>query len=497
MSTNNFGVVEIASTRTTTAPGWAYVPDTGGPAPREYVPGVLQTAGRKRTAAAAGRAGGAGTVADASSRREAKIQKEIEALDRENPRDVAIPVPAPAGASQTQGQGSSNARSSRGPGKTANTRKILQSQKTFANHLDDFDAMLSFIEQNPGPASAAAVANLAAYSGKDGPPPAAPTPPPPAPAEKESELSTTLIVTAPTRKLNALQRRAAAEAEAAAAASKSKKGKQAAASQAGRGALAKGKAPAVTDQDGDTAMTDGNEEAADGIAAQPRQPPDPWAVLFPEPSSILAPLPLPPAPQKPAPEQESWAATGDAVPPTTGSGTARCATGEAEQQPESQVQPHPRLTAPTPHPLDGDPLLASWIPPLLSDAELRALLSQPALNYHEARARFAPPEGEDADHEPESTPAPAAAQGQKSGKGKGAGASETSTGANLASHDYVPPGLVVVKPGRGAPNRYPPRYFCEVCGYWGRVRCTKCGARVCALDCLEVHREECLARYGL
>lgn len=46
-------------------------------------------------------------------------------------------------------------------------------------------------------------------------------------------------------------------------------------------------------------------------------------------------------------------------------------------------------------------------------------------------------------------------------------------------------------------GRYPVRRFCEVCGYWGRVKCIKCGARVCALECLEAHREECLVRYGL
>lgn len=46
-------------------------------------------------------------------------------------------------------------------------------------------------------------------------------------------------------------------------------------------------------------------------------------------------------------------------------------------------------------------------------------------------------------------------------------------------------------------EKYPTRAFCEVCGYWGRVRCMKCGTRVCALDCLELHREECVTRYGL
>jgi zinc finger HIT domain-containing protein 1 len=42
----------------------------------------------------------------------------------------------------------------------------------------------------------------------------------------------------------------------------------------------------------------------------------------------------------------------------------------------------------------------------------------------------------------------------------------------------------------------PMRQFCEVCGYWGRVKCKVCGGRVCALECLQVHQEECFSRYG-
>lgn len=92
--------------------------------------------------------------------------------------------------------------------------------------------------------------------------------------------------------------------------------------------------------------------------------------------------------------------------------------------------------APTPHPGDNDALLRSRIPPFPTDEELRALLAQPTLSYGEAR-------------------------------------------------------------GNWDQDGYPIRVFCEVCGYWGRVRCMKCGARICALDCLETHREECVTRYGL
>ncbi|KAL8920237.1 MAG: hypothetical protein Q9172_004590 [Xanthocarpia lactea] len=51
---------------------------------------------------------------------------------------------------------------------------------------------------------------------------------------------------------------------------------------------------------------------------------------------------------------------------------------------------------------------------------------------------------------------------------------------------------------RAAPSiGKPPRHFCEICGYWGSVRCLKCGARVCGLDCKNTHDEgRCLKFYG-
>lgn len=41
------------------------------------------------------------------------------------------------------------------------------------------------------------------------------------------------------------------------------------------------------------------------------------------------------------------------------------------------------------------------------------------------------------------------------------------------------------------------RTFCEMCGYWGRVRCMKCGARVCGMECKDSHdAERCLRFYA-
>ncbi|TVY43532.1 hypothetical protein LOCC1_G003246 [Lachnellula occidentalis] len=92
---------------------------------------------------------------------------------------------------------------------------------------------------------------------------------------------------------------------------------------------------------------------------------------------------------------------------------------------------------PVPHPDDNSPLLVSRIPRMPSQAELEKLLSAPPLSYEDARGSWT---AED--------------------------------------------------------RRKPVRVFCEVCGYWGRVRCMRCGGKVCALECLNTHQEECFTRYG-
>jgi zinc finger HIT domain-containing protein 1 len=113
------------------------------------------------------------------------------------------------------------------------------------------------------------------------------------------------------------------------------------------------------------------------------------------------------------------------------------------EKPDVVMAEVPTLAEPDPgfkpHPGDRDPLLKSRVPAMPGREEVAALVRAPALTYLEARAR--------------------------GGEGAGAG-----TG--------------------------PPRRFCEMCGYWGRVRCTKCGTRVCALECLRSHQEECYTRYG-
>lgn len=84
----------------------------------------------------------------------------------------------------------------------------------------------------------------------------------------------------------------------------------------------------------------------------------------------------------------------------------------------------------------NEPLLQIHVPSLPTPEELEALVSQPPLSYNAARA--APP--------PASAP--------------------------------------------------PPRKFCEMCGYWGRVKCLKCGQRVCRLECKEAHDLDCKRKYA-
>lgn len=76
---------------------------------------------------------------------------------------------------------------------------------------------------------------------------------------------------------------------------------------------------------------------------------------------------------------------------------------------------------------EDEPLLKSYVPMAPSDAVMEALLSGPALSYNDARAA----------------------------------------------------------PSVGKPQRR----FCEICGYWGTIKCMKCGARICGLDCRNSHED--------
>jgi zinc finger HIT domain-containing protein 1 len=48
-------------------------------------------------------------------------------------------------------------------------------------------------------------------------------------------------------------------------------------------------------------------------------------------------------------------------------------------------------------------------------------------------------------------------------------------------------------PATGGP---PQRRFCDNCGYWGKIKCLKCGARVCGLECKDAHEATRCLKWG-
>ena len=121
-----FRVELLSDSSTAPTPGWTYVADRGfDPAKAAMAPAL----GRKRGIRDAGKGG------DISSRRANAIVRHIAELDRENQRDVQIPVPI----KQAKEAGARGTRAKT----TSNVRRILQSQKTFRNHLDDEEAAIA------------------------------------------------------------------------------------------------------------------------------------------------------------------------------------------------------------------------------------------------------------------------------------------------------------------------------------------------------------------
>ncbi|KAK2744465.1 hypothetical protein FQN55_006792 [Onygenales sp. PD_40] len=110
--------------------------------------------------------------------------------------------------------------------------------------------------------------------------------------------------------------------------------------------------------------------------------------------------------------------------------------------PTSRAPPHPHASKLITSEHDSDPLLRSYIPHAPSERLMKMLLSEPPLSYNAARATVA----------------------SASGSGQFA---------------------------------KPERHFCSICGYWGRVKCMKCHARACGLDCYRIHEEtRCDRFYG-
>jgi zinc finger HIT domain-containing protein 1 len=135
----------------------------------------------------------------------------------------------------------------------------------------------------------------------------------------------------------------------------------------------------------------------------------------------------------------SGTGVGAMLPPPTPTSVTPGADVEMQDAPPSQLPSAASITTQYNTSDANNALLQTSIPPLPTPEELEALLSAPALPYSAARA--APP----------------------------------------------------LPPSKGGP---PQRHFCEMCGYLGRVRCLKCGARVCGLECKEVHDIDCRKKFS-
>ncbi len=123
----------VPNSTSISAPGWAYVADNG------YDPSkaAIQPSGaRKRAARASGIAGG-----NSTARQQNAVLKHIAELDRDNYRDVQITIPNKSRESAPKAKVSKSKT-------TTNVRRILMSQKTFANHLADEEAALAAQNQN-------------------------------------------------------------------------------------------------------------------------------------------------------------------------------------------------------------------------------------------------------------------------------------------------------------------------------------------------------------
>ncbi|KIW96039.1 uncharacterized protein Z519_03105 [Cladophialophora bantiana CBS 173.52] len=148
----------------------------------------------------------------------------------------------------------------------------------------------------------------------------------------------------------------------------------------------------------------------------------------------------------------------DAPPPTKPSEPASPTTlhkspsSSRDKQPLSSSPSARQLPPPAYDPaLDRHPLLRTLgVPKMPSERVMQALLSEPPLSYVAARAK---PLDDNIDSD----------------------------------------GGFAMRTGNNALMAKPQRWFCSVCGYWGKVRCKySCGERICGLlDCWKGHEAVC------
>lgn len=313
-------LVEVLGTsRSHATPGWTYVPETA----LQKSSTTTLTTSRKRGIREPGRTG-----TDLTSRQNHAIIRHLAELDRENHRDnVHIPVPVRKDAIQRDNGRGARAKT------TSNVRRIMQSQKTFKNYLDDEEAALAHSTATTGGVAAVPVVGAAAAAGV---------------------------------------------------------------SKVARVAARRSLTPAVA-----AAST----ATQDTLTERQKR-----ALARKTPSGTTT--------ETPATKKQK------SEPTTTSTTTQNPQDSEAMQI--DTPEPIQKGLLKTPH--DNDHLLKSYIPLPPSDRLMAALLAEPPLRYHAARAA------------PSATDKPA-------------------------------------------------RRFCTICGYWGKIKCKNCGVRTCGLECYKVHED--------
>lgn len=355
-------LVEVLNTsKSHKAPGWAYVPDTS-----------FRSSSQANTKAGGGRKRGirepAGRTTNLTSRQNQAIIRHLAELDRENHREnVHIPVPARAAAAAAQKVDHGRPTKSK---MTSNVRRILQSQKTFKNHLDDEEAALAHQASMGVMGRQAGVGSSGAGAGAGvGVVGVAPVP---AAAVAGTPVSKVAKASSSGRR-SSTPSTAAKPAEAPTEPPLSDRQKR---------ARTRKSLSTVTPAESTTTGKDKGQEEAAAAAPKTKQ-------------------------------EEQDTADGD---------------GDADADADAMQIDPPIIKGLIKTSYDNDPLLKSHLPRPPTDRLMAALLAEPPLTYNSARAR-------------------------PSASGK------------------------------------PARYFCTICGYWGKIKCRNCGVRTCGLDCYKVHED--------
>jgi zinc finger HIT domain-containing protein 1 len=344
-------LVEILTTsKSHTTPGWAYVPDTSF---RSSQATKASAGGRKR-----GIREPAGRTTNLTSRQNQAIIRHLAELDRENHREnVHIAVPA-----RKDSQKVDHGRPTKSK-MTSNVRRILQSQKTFKNHLDDEEAAL---------------------------------------AHQAS--------------MGVMGRQAGVGAS------------------ASGGGVSVAPAPAATVAGtpvSKVAKTSSGRRSVTPITAKPAAPPvdPPVSNRQKRAKTRKSLLTVTPAESTPTKEKGQEEAAKEAAPKTKEEEKEENPSTETADGDDDAMQiDTPVIKGLIKTTYDNDPLLKSHLPRPPTDRVMAALLAEPPLTYNSARAR-------------------------PSASGK------------------------------------PARYFCTICGYWGKIKCKNCGVRMCGLDCYKVHED--------